>query len=71
MSAVLGLLLRQGIRRGLLGGSRGWLAVGGAALAVRLVRKLGGSEPKVVYHEELKPGEALVIANGRDATMVG
>ena len=68
---MLGLLLRQGFRRGVLGGNRTWLVVGGAALAVRVLRKLGGSEPKTVYSEELKPGEALVIANGRDATMVG
>lgn len=68
---MLGLLLRQGFRRGVLGGNRTWLAVGGAALAVRILQKLSGGEPKVVYCEELKPGEALVIANGRDATMVG
>lgn len=68
---MLGLLLRQGFRRGVLGGNRTWLVVGGAALAVRLVKKLSGSEPETVYSEELKPGEALVIANGRDATMVG
>ena len=68
---MLGLLLRQGLKRGVLGGNRTWLLVGGAALALRVVQKLSGSEPKVVYSEELKPGEALVIANGRDATMVG
>jgi hypothetical protein len=68
---MLGLLLRQGFKRGVLGGNRAWLMVGGAALALRLVKKLAGSERKTVYCEELKPGEALVIANGRDATMVG
>lgn len=68
---MLGLLLRQGFKRGVLGGNRTWLVVGGAALALRLLKKLSGSEPKVVYSEELKEGEALVIANGRDATMVG
>ena len=68
---MLGLLLRQGFKRGVLGGNRTWLVVGGAALGLRLLRKLSGSEPKVVYSEELKPGEALVIANGRDATMGG
>ena len=68
---MLGLLLRQGLKKGVLGGDRKWLVLGGVALALRLVRKVGGSEPKTVYCEELKPGEALVIANGRDATMVG
>jgi hypothetical protein len=68
---VLGLLLRQGFKRGVLGGNRTWLVVGGAALTLRLLKKLAGSEPQVVYSEELKEGEALVIANGRDATMGG
>lgn len=68
---MLGLLLRQGFKRGVLGGNRTWLVVGGTALALRLLKKLSGSEPKVVYSEELKEGQALVIANGRDATMVG
>ena len=68
---MLGLLLRQGFKRGVLGGNRTWLVVGGAALTLRLLKKLSGGEPKVVYSEELKEGQALVIANGRDATMVG
>ena len=68
---MIGLLLRQGFKRGVLGGNRTWLTIGGVALTFRLLQKLSGSEPKVVYSEELKPGEALVIANGRDATMVG
>lgn len=66
---MLRLLIRNGVRRGLLGGSRTWLVVGGAAFAVRLLRKLAGSEEQVVYREELRPGEAVVVANGRDAMM--
>ena len=66
---MVGFLLRQGFRKGVLGGSRRWLVVGGAALGVRLLGKLARREPEVVYCEELSPGESLVIAHDRDATM--
>lgn len=68
---MLSLLLRHGFRKGVLGGSRRWLVVGGAALAVRVIRKLASSEPEVVYSEELPPGGTLVVAHDRDATMEG
>jgi hypothetical protein len=66
---MLRLLIRNGVRKGLLGGSRTWLVVGGAAFAVRVLRKLTAREEEVVYREELRPGEAVVVANGRDAMM--
>lgn len=67
--SVLRYLVRNGVRRGLLGGSRPWLVVGGVALAARLLRRLTHDDPRVVFSEELRPGEALVIANDRDAMM--
>jgi hypothetical protein len=66
---MLSLLLRQGFRKGVLGGSRRWLVIGGAALGMRVLGKLTRREPEVVYCEELAPGEALVITHDRDATM--
>lgn len=66
---MLNRLIRNGLKQGLLGGSRPWLVVGGAALALRVLRKLAGNEEEVVYREELRPGEAVVVANGRDARM--
>lgn len=63
--------MRQGFRRGVLQGSRPWLVVGGVALGMKVLRKLSGSEPEVVYSEKLAPGESLVIAHERDATMKG
>ena len=68
---MLGFLLRQGFRRGVLQGSRPWLVVGGVALGLRLLRKIAGGEPEVVYSEKLAPGESLVIAHQRDATIRG
>ena len=66
---MLGFLLRQGFRRGVLGGSRRWLVIGGAALGARVLGKLARREPEVVYCEELSPGESLLVAHDRDATM--
>ena len=57
------LLLRNGLRKGVLGGSRPWLVLGGVGLLLRVLKKLGGSEPEVVYCEELPVGSAIVIAN--------
>lgn len=68
---MLPFLLRQAFRRGVLGGSRPWLVMGGVALGLRVLRKVTGSQPEVVYSEKLAPGESLVIANEGDATMKG
>jgi hypothetical protein len=60
---MIRLLLRNGLRKGVLGGSRLWLVLGGAGLLVRVLQKLGGSEAEVVYCEELPVGQAIVVAN--------
>lgn len=63
---MIRLLLRGGLRRGVLGGSGPWLVVGGFALAVRIVQRISGSIPEVVYSGDLKPGQALLITHERD-----
>lgn len=68
---MLRFLLRNGIRRGLLGGSRPWMVVGAVGLVLRVARKFAGNEPEVVFRDELKPGEAVVVAHDRDAMMEG
>ena len=65
MNRLVRVLLRNGWRRGVLGGSRPWVIAGGVALAVRVLQKLVGSEERVVYSEELRPGETLVIEHAR------
>jgi hypothetical protein len=60
---MAGLVTRLAAIRGLLSGSRGWLAFGTVATAFRVVRKIVRKEPKVVYREDLAPGETLVITH--------
>lgn len=57
-------LALRGLRKGLLGGSGFWLVAGGLAAALKLIRRLSGSGPEVVYQEELGPGQSVVISNG-------
>ncbi len=48
-------------RRGLLGGEQAWMAVFLVLGGVRVVRWLSRSGDGVVYREELRPGESVVI----------
>jgi hypothetical protein len=57
---MLKSLARIGLARG-IGGSRGWLALGLTAGGLRMVRRAMKREPEVVYCEELRPGQSLVI----------
>ena len=60
---MLRSLIRLGVVRGLFGGNRGWLALGAAAAGLRGMAKLARKEPKVVYCEDLEPGQSLLISH--------
>ena len=62
---MLRSLTRLGLVRGLLGGNRGWLALGAAATGFRLLGRMVRKEAKVVYSEDLEPGQMLVITHLR------
>jgi hypothetical protein len=55
-------LTRNATRRGFLGGSRGWMAVGVVLAGVRLLNRFLGNESNVLYSEKLDRGETLVIS---------
>lgn len=57
---MLKSLIRIGFARG-IGGSRGWLALGMTAGGLHMLRRAIKREPEVVYLEELRPGQSLVI----------
>jgi hypothetical protein len=52
----------MGLYRGLLGGSRGWLFVGGVFWAGRLMRRFFGRTAEIAATEVLKPGQFVTIA---------
>ncbi len=60
---MLRSLTRLGLVRGLLGGHRGWMTLGAAAIGLRAVGWIARKEEKVVYSEKLEPGETLVITH--------
>jgi hypothetical protein len=60
MPEILRPLQRLGVARGVLGGSRGWVAVAAAAAGLRLTRKLFRRDP-VVERFRLDPGQTLEI----------
>lgn len=57
----LSMLKRKAIRRGLLGGSTGWMFVGALIYLPRLARKAFGRPERVVATERLKPGEFVRV----------
>lgn len=60
---VVGYLLRQGWRRGVVGGSRVWTVAGGIAVLGWLARKGLKRQPDIVFLEQLGPGETFRITN--------
>ncbi len=52
-------ILRQGFRKGLMGGNRSWLIVGGTVWGLRVLRQAMGRTDRVVATEILKPGQVL------------
>jgi hypothetical protein len=60
---MLRSLIRLGFVRGLLGGNRGWLAIGAGAAGLKVLGRMAAKEPKVVYCEQLEPGQTLTITH--------
>ena len=67
---MAGYVRRTAISKGVLGGSRFWMIVAVVIYTRRLVRRFMGTAPAVVYSEELKPGQSLLISHERDAAIV-
>lgn len=64
-SGMLRTAERLGINRGLFGGSKGWFYVGTGLWTLRRVRRMAERKSEILVTEELRPGQRLVIANGR------
>lgn len=55
------LIRRQSIRKGLIGGSRVWMVVGGVYSLLKVVRRMSRATDTVIAAETLKPGESVLI----------
>ncbi len=62
---LLRMAERAGISRGVFGASKGWFYVGTGLWTLRTMRRLAARKPEVLLSEVLRPGERLIIANGR------
>jgi hypothetical protein len=61
-------LRRSAVYKGLLGGSRGWLAVGAVFWLPRLLKRLFGRTEEVVATEKLVAGEFVRLEAVRPPT---
>ena len=61
---IVRILRRTGIRKGVFGGSRGWVAIAVGTWGYTTLKRLARREPELVLSEELKPGERIIISNG-------
>lgn len=55
------LLRRSALYKGLLGGSRGWLAVGAFLWGPKLLKKLFGKNEQILTTEKLVAGQYLSL----------
>ena len=60
MAGPFSTLVGRGIRRGLVGGHRGWQVVLAVGLVGRLLRALGGRRP-TAHRTRLEVGEGLEV----------
>lgn len=63
-SGPLRMLERTGLSKG-LAGNRAWFYVGTGLWTLRTVRRLAERREEILISEQLRPGERIVIANGR------
>jgi hypothetical protein len=63
VSKLVRRLMKEGWRRGVVGGSPVWTAAGGLALFGYLAGRAWKKEPDVVFSEKLGPGQAIRIVH--------
>lgn len=61
MERLLRRLTSSALKRG-VGGSRPWMAVGVAAIGLRVLRHLARPKEKVLYRTVVRPGDAFEIS---------
>ncbi|MHB8295715.1 MAG: hypothetical protein ACYDH5_14045 [Acidimicrobiales bacterium] len=62
MEAALRRLLRAGLQRGVLGGSRAWTIAGALGAGGLVLKRLAGRpQAKTVYSSRLRPGQSVTV----------
>jgi hypothetical protein len=60
-----GLLHRQAMLRGLIGGSRPWMILWSVLATRRLLKRLTGDRPEILQTVTLEDGQAIVVSTRR------
>lgn len=60
---MLAFLRRTATSKGFLGGSKVWMAVGALVWGIRAAQWAMRREERVLFHEQLAPGERLLITH--------
>ena len=61
MTWLLRAGIRQGWHRGVVGGNRAWIVIGGAALLGHLARRAMTRNEEVLWSGELAPGQVVTV----------
>ena len=69
MGKVAVFAWRNAVQKGLFGGNRTWMTVFAVMGAAKVMRRIAGRTQDIVYREELKPGQGLVITHLADETL--
>ncbi|MCU1368292.1 MAG: hypothetical protein JWN39_3931 [Ilumatobacteraceae bacterium] len=57
----LALARRNGLYKGVIGGDRKWLVIGGVVWGARFLRKAAGKSEQIVTIEKLEPGQWMSL----------
>lgn len=69
MRSIARYIWLNAVRKGFFGGQQTWMTVFVVIGATKVLRRVSGSTQEVVYSEELRPGQALVITHHEDVRL--
>lgn len=61
LRSPIGGLRSMALRRGVVGGNRGWMILAGVLWGARLLRRASSRRPEVIALERLQPGQSVQI----------
>ncbi|CAN5473276.1 hypothetical protein BH10ACT2_BH10ACT2_11750 [soil metagenome] len=59
--APAAVLRQRSLQRGVLGGHRGWMAVGVLVWTPRVLKRLAGRQNELIATERLRPGQTIQL----------